>query len=558
MQKKNRLSVIIPFLNEKEEVENTINSLLDYSKGEVDIIVINDASDDGFDYKKIGGRHNLIYIENEKRMGVAASRDLGVSLCKTPFFLLLDAHMRFYDKNWVERIIEELDSTPNSLLCCQTLALHKKDEEISILERKTSYGACVNLYESELLFEPLWIFDGNYSNNGAMSADIPCVLGAGYACSKDYWLYLKGLEGLCFYGNDEAYISIKVWLSGGQCRLLKDVVIGHIYRDNPPYAVENKYRLYNRLLINKLLVKDPFKYRSFISQMRKNPLFSDAYYCFYEKRKEIENLEDYYNKIFKFDFSFFEKINNQSGKFKDRMTSENQDLYLKNIAYHTLLNFNKIQDAGILYGKMGILIFLFYYAEYSNNTIFWELSEELLDKFCTSLNIYQSYCFNTGLTGIGWGISYLYQNKFIDGNINEILEEIDKKVMEANPIKIDDLSIETGIGGIFLYVLSRMHSIKKEQLKNPFDEQFLESLFLKAKSILDEEINSNAIYTISKYADYYIKGTIEEPLIYDITTLFFPNDHIVDSYTSGLNGNAGVGLKLILEQNYVKIIKKNR
>ena len=33
-------------------------------------------------------------------MGVAASRDYGINYCTTPYFLLLDGHMRFYDAAW--------------------------------------------------------------------------------------------------------------------------------------------------------------------------------------------------------------------------------------------------------------------------------------------------------------------------------------------------------------------------------------------------------------------------------------------------------------------------
>ena len=47
-------------------------------------------------------------------MGVGASRDLGVKLCQTPYFILLDAHMRFYEKIWAGRIIEELEKMKNS------------------------------------------------------------------------------------------------------------------------------------------------------------------------------------------------------------------------------------------------------------------------------------------------------------------------------------------------------------------------------------------------------------------------------------------------------------
>jgi glycosyltransferase involved in cell wall biosynthesis len=76
---------------------------------ELDVILINDASNDGYNYKSVADKYGALYIENEERIGVAESRDKGVELCQTPYFLLLDAHMRFYDHTWLNRVIEELE-----------------------------------------------------------------------------------------------------------------------------------------------------------------------------------------------------------------------------------------------------------------------------------------------------------------------------------------------------------------------------------------------------------------------------------------------------------------
>lgn len=45
------LTVIIPFLNDKEEVRNTVKSLHENSDQCFKIILINDCSTDGYDYK---------------------------------------------------------------------------------------------------------------------------------------------------------------------------------------------------------------------------------------------------------------------------------------------------------------------------------------------------------------------------------------------------------------------------------------------------------------------------------------------------------------------------
>jgi glycosyltransferase involved in cell wall biosynthesis len=128
------LTVIIPFLNEGIEIANTLFCIRSTVGDTIDILLINDCSTDEFDYEACVLQFNAIYHKNEERIGVAASRDLGVSMITTPYFLLLDGHMRFYDNYWATRIIEELKSEEKTLLCCQTKVLYKKDNKIEISE----------------------------------------------------------------------------------------------------------------------------------------------------------------------------------------------------------------------------------------------------------------------------------------------------------------------------------------------------------------------------------------------------------------------------------------
>jgi len=151
---KPELTVIIPFLNEGCEVENTLMSILENSKDDIEIIVINDGSDDEFDYQAIAGQYGARYVLNKTRLGVAASRDLGVELCETPYFLILDAHMRFYDDRWAGRIVEELKKSERVFLCCRSIVLKKRDGVIKTFkDRPTFYGAYLNFWDEKLSFE---------------------------------------------------------------------------------------------------------------------------------------------------------------------------------------------------------------------------------------------------------------------------------------------------------------------------------------------------------------------------------------------------------------------
>lgn len=120
-----KLTIIIPFLNEGEEIRKTVESIRATVENEVEIILIDDSSCDEYDYVSVAHEYKAQYIYNENRLGVAASRDRGGSMCKTPYFLLLDGHMRFYKKYWNREIINILENDDRVLLCCQSKVLEK-------------------------------------------------------------------------------------------------------------------------------------------------------------------------------------------------------------------------------------------------------------------------------------------------------------------------------------------------------------------------------------------------------------------------------------------------
>ena len=547
-----RLTIIIPFLNEKEEVANTVRSIREHSNSnEVAILLINDASDDGYDYRQVAETYQTEYILNPLRQGVAASRDMGVAHARTPYVMLLDAHMRFYDDRWFGRIVDELEKDGKALLCCQTKGLQMVDGRVvEIAGRPLSYGACVNFYTGRLLFECEWIFHENEREKELNTVRVPCVLGATYCCSKAYWQHLRGVEGLVCYGNDEPYISLKVYLEGGSCKLLKDVNVGHIYRSVPPYKIEDFTRIYNRLLLSELLLPDDYKARIFSQTISYYYCYNyqDALFLLYKNRREISDLKQYYKGIFKHDFTYYESINRQGHNFINIV--ENREVLLKEIAHHVILNTSLTSGIGLLNGRMGIVLFLFHYGRHTENDVYIQLAEKILDEVIDNINTNTPLSFHNGVMGIGWAVEYLHQKGFIGGDTNDILEAVDKKVMELFSLATEDLNLDKGLGGIVHYVLARLYTIERERKENSFASDFLCSLYEKVKGVLDNKTrNSDSLAVFIRFVTYFEKLVpIQAPSIYDIVYLRFPlGDYQPEKYVSGLDGNSGAGLKLIFE-----------
>ena len=146
------------------------------------------------------------------------------------------------------------------------------------------------------------------------------------------------------------------------------------------------------------------------------------------------------------------------------------------IINHLIFYSPYMEDIGLFYGKMGISIFFYEYGSYVGNRVFFDLGYKLLNDIWNKISIKYPFHFDTGLCGIGWGIEYLIQNDFIQGDGNEICEEIDKQIMQINLKRLEDDSVETGFKGVCLYLSSRLHGAIIKNRKMPFDVDFLQEL----------------------------------------------------------------------------------
>lgn len=548
--KKNELTVIIPFLNEGVEVENTLISLLQHSEKNIRVLILNDASDDGFDYQKALSPYEVTYIENKERMGVAASRDLGISLCETDFFLLLDAHMRFYDSNWIGRILEELKNDSKSLLCCQTRALRVVDGELEDRGMLKTIGAYVNFYDYNRFLEPDWVFarDINAINTKKETLSIPCVLGAAYACSKAYWMYLKGLEGLLKYGSDEPFISLKVWLNGGQCKLLSDIVIGHIYRNNSPYLHDSFSRIYNRVFIAFALLPLMEKKKLYAIERVKNlEEFNNSMFSLYNNYEEMLMKKQELSLLAVRDFYDFEKKNRLFGMPKSVLSPAKKKKLIIDIILFVISRMKENNDIGLFNGQMGVLILLYHYIKFSKENAFLKYTNKLLDDTLKRVSDDLPFNLHSGFIGIGWGVEYLYQRNIISGDINEILFDIDRKIMEISPCRVTNYNLKYGLGGLVRYLLNRLYTINKEKKESPFCLDFLEEIYIKAKRIVANKDSCDCVEVYIEYILFYEKkDSIKSSSIYDILLLPSLNKYSKTTKNIGLEGQAGVALELIL------------
>jgi len=128
---------------------------------------------------------------------------------------------------------------------------------------------------------------------------------------------------------------------------------------------------------------------------------------------------------------------------------------IRKIYHHLLLNKAYISDVGLYFGKTGCLLFFAHYCKCFKNVIHEEIVSETIDEIFSQLVNISSFSMRNGLCGIGWGIEYLLQNQLMEGNSDEILEELDSKIFNKD---IKFIESHPDFADILHYVVIRLTS----------------------------------------------------------------------------------------------------
>ena len=148
--------------------------------------------------------------------------------------------------------------------------------------------------------------------------------------------------------------------------------------------------------------------------------------------------------------------------------------YEQALAYLTI-NCSFLGDLSLFHGRIGIILFFAHYARATQSKHYEDFAGYLLDELYEEIHEDLPVNLENGLCGIGWGIEYLVQQGFMEGDTDEILADIDRKVMELDPLRMTNLSFRRGLAGIAFYVIARLNA-HRETTVLPFDAAYLSSL----------------------------------------------------------------------------------
>lgn len=115
-------------------------------------------------------------------------------------------------------------------------------------------------------------------------------------------------------------------------------------------------------------------------------------------------------------------------------------------------------NLGLFHGRMGIILFFAHYARATQCKHYEDIAGCLLDELYEEIHENLPVNLENGLCGIGWGIEYLVQQGFMEGDTDEILADIDRKVMKLGPARITTLGFIHPLYGNDLHVINRFRN----------------------------------------------------------------------------------------------------
>lgn len=233
------------------------------------------------------------------------------------------------------------------------------------------------------------------------------------------------------------------------------------------------------------------------------------------------------------------------------------------IISYLLFNYPFEQNYGLLEGQMGGVLFFSLYAEMLSNRQYREFALSLFEDVSDKIHENTPITFGNGLSGIGWAVDFLISNNLQPGDPDEILEDIDRIVQNFNPKYCNDLSIETGVSGILVYLISRLKNYHRGIKPSSLQNDYLFEIYQVCRYVKELPVsNSMDRYLISSYMEAYDKKIINltqvNHCLFQRFTENLPTvkDDEIALLPLGIRGLTGILIKKYMDEKLIHIFNK--
>ena len=149
------VSVIIPVYNVENYVKKCIDSVINQTYTNIEIILVDDGSTDscGSICKEYSLRDNRILVIHKKNGGLSEARNVGLSYAKGNYILFVDGD-DYIEKNMIEKLYNTILSNDSDMALCNFFYVDENEEVCGVspeinTENLDKYSAQKMLFEED-------------------------------------------------------------------------------------------------------------------------------------------------------------------------------------------------------------------------------------------------------------------------------------------------------------------------------------------------------------------------------------------------------------------------
>lgn len=234
-------SIIICFYNEAFSVLlRTVKSVLDRSPANLlhEIILVDDHSDfinlkdelEDYIWKSLPRKVKL--VRNSEREGLIRGRMIGASHATGDILVFLDSHCEV-NELWLQPLLAPIMQDRKTVVC-PVIDIINADTLIYSASPIVRGG-----FNWGLHFKwdpvPASMLNGPEGQTAAIKS--PTMAGGLFAMNRDYFNELGQYDsGMDIWGGENLEISFRIWMCGGQLKIIPCSRVGHIFRKRRPYG----------------------------------------------------------------------------------------------------------------------------------------------------------------------------------------------------------------------------------------------------------------------------------------------------------------------------------
>jgi GT2 family glycosyltransferase len=252
------MDAVVVSHNEGTNLQRTVHWLLATLPGDGQVIVVDDASNDG-SAELVAERYPAVRVVRPRaRLGAVAARNLGASHTTGDTILFADAHVE-PPFGWHEAFSEVLEHPHVGAVGPGVVAIGNGATR--------GYG----MTWKDAGLNVTWL-----PRQGREPYQVPILGGFFVAMRRDVLEATAGFdEGLIRWGGADVELSLRLWSLGYECMLIPSIRVGHLFRSRLPYSLPRHAYPHNLLRIASIHLSE-HRLARVAEELRRWPSFAGA------------------------------------------------------------------------------------------------------------------------------------------------------------------------------------------------------------------------------------------------------------------------------------------